>query len=728
MPDLVSNLQVIRFATYEVDLRAGELRKSGIKVKLSGQPLQILAILLEHPGELVTREQLQRRLWPSDTFVDFDRGLNAAINRVREALGDSAENPRFVETLPRRGYRFIGQVDQGRKTDSKEAEPASSKLPDNRWVSRIGSRFYIWAGVVALSAVGALFTAYFLTRSKGSAYSNLNVMPLTSYPGAEMYPSFSPDGNEVVFAWNGGESGLDFDLYRKQVGSEKAMRLTEIQAPRIAPAWSPDGHYIAYIRARSGEQDGLFLIPSLGGPPRKLSEVSTAVYEVPSLGWSPDGKWLAFPGRETSVDYAIAPGARIWLLNVDTLERRILPYPSPTCTVALGPAFSRDGNQIASYCAEESFGAGTIYIQSLQGHTIRSFQRLVGSFRGLTWTSDSEAIVYSLNNSLWRQAAVGGIPEPLLFGHDASAPTTPRTGNRLAFVRANPDADNLNIWRLNLSSATSPEGAAVRVISSSRNQLQPRISPDGKHIAFVSQRSGSPEIWVADSDGSNLVQLTTLGAVGAGSAAWAPDSRRIVFDSRVRGHAELYVVDATGGPAKPLETGTPDASTPWWSRDGGWIYFSVSVGKAGIWKVPADGGVPVQLTSDKGLLPVESLDATHVLYLRRDWNSNQPCALGSVTVNGTDIRSENCPELHAGSIFTDEWTPGPNGIYFLTNRTNPVSLNLLNFSTGKIQHVADVPGRLAGASSPTLSADGHTLAFATADPLQGDLIMVEGFR
>ena len=110
MLEQVPNPQVVRFGTFEVDLRIGELRKNGIRVKLTGQPFQILVILLEHPGDLVTREQLQRRLWPSDTFVDFDRGLNAAINRVREALGDSAENPRFVETLPRRGYRFIAPL------------------------------------------------------------------------------------------------------------------------------------------------------------------------------------------------------------------------------------------------------------------------------------------------------------------------------------------------------------------------------------------------------------------------------------------------------------------------------------------------------------------------------------------------------------------------------------------------------------------------------------------
>ncbi len=722
----------MQFGVFELDLLRGELRKQDVRVRLQEQPLKVLELLLENPGKIVNREQLRHRVWPADTNVEFDQGLYSAIARLRDALGDTSESPRFIETVARRGYRFIAPVTVANRLAETQDRERTDATPSGR--GRADFRRLISSLMAGLIG-GALLLAIVFGFDIGGAkewlrsrtiYSNLNVIPLTSYPGAERYPSFSPDGNEVVFAWNGGESGLDFDLYRKQVDSEKAVRLTEVHAPRIAPAWSPDGRYVAYIRARSGDQNGLFLIPSLGGPPRKLSEV--AVYGVPSLSWSPDGKWLAFPGRETSVDYSIAPGARIWLLNIDTLERRVLPYPSPTCTVALGPTFSHDGNEIASFCAEESFGEGAIYIQSVQGQTIRSFQRLVGNFRGLTWTSDSEAIVYSLNNSLWRQAAVGGIPEPLLFGHDASSPATSRTGNRLAFARENP-YDNLNIWRLNLGSATSPNGPAARVISSSRNQMQPRISPDGGHIAFLSQRSGSREIWVADRDGSSAFQLTTFGGDVTGSPAWAPDSSRIVFDSRISGQAKLYVMDATGGPAKPVQTGTPDASTPWWSHDGRWIYFSVSVGEAGIWKVPAEGGAPVQLTSDKGVFPEESLDATHVLYLRRDWNSNQPCALGLVTVNGTDVRRENCPELNAGAIFIDEWTPGPNGIYFLTDRTNPVSLNLLNFSTGKVQHVADVPGRLPDVgSSPTLSADGHTLVFATADPLQGDLIMVEGFR
>src|SRR5262252_2319040 len=115
----------IRFSTFEVDLRAGELRKQGVKVKLQEQPFQILQVLLEHPGEVVTREELQHRIWPADTFVDFDHGLYNAIKRLREALGDTADTPRFIETLPKRGYRFIATVNGNGSTGVAQEAPVA---------------------------------------------------------------------------------------------------------------------------------------------------------------------------------------------------------------------------------------------------------------------------------------------------------------------------------------------------------------------------------------------------------------------------------------------------------------------------------------------------------------------------------------------------------------------------------------------------------------------------
>src|SRR5271154_3929022 len=152
MAETEPQLRLLRFGNFEVDLRSGELRKAGVKQKFGGQPFQVLSILLECPGEVVTREELQKRLWP-DTFVDVDHNLNTAINKIREVLGDSAEQPRFVETLPRRGYRFIGELEPTVQP-AEERVPKSLATVDPSWGSRSGQRWLkIAAGVLAISVV-----------------------------------------------------------------------------------------------------------------------------------------------------------------------------------------------------------------------------------------------------------------------------------------------------------------------------------------------------------------------------------------------------------------------------------------------------------------------------------------------------------------------------------------------------------------------------------------------
>ena len=133
----------VRFGVFEVDREAGELRKNGLKVHLQEQPFRALAVLLERPGKVVSREELRERLWPSDTFVDFDRSLNTAINKIREALGDSAENPRFLETLPRRGYRFLASVEQaGHTVGTQPPVPGAPAVPEagHSGAHRLGGR------------------------------------------------------------------------------------------------------------------------------------------------------------------------------------------------------------------------------------------------------------------------------------------------------------------------------------------------------------------------------------------------------------------------------------------------------------------------------------------------------------------------------------------------------------------------------------------------------------
>jgi DNA-binding winged helix-turn-helix (wHTH) protein len=193
--------QIVRFGVFEADLQSGELHKNEVRVPLQGQPFQVCAILLSHSGELVTREELRQKVWPEDTFVDFEQALNTAIAKIRIALGDDANNPRFVETLPRRGYRFIGPVDK----------------PNSRLrLERLGARSsWIAVGVTLFLLLSGVGIWRFSRKPAESLLPSLEVIPLVVLPGAQGYPVFSPDGNQVAFEERDGKnSGNLHDAHR----------------------------------------------------------------------------------------------------------------------------------------------------------------------------------------------------------------------------------------------------------------------------------------------------------------------------------------------------------------------------------------------------------------------------------------------------------------------------------------------------------------------------------
>jgi Periplasmic component of the Tol biopolymer transport system len=417
----------------------------------------------------------------------------------------------------------------------------------------------------------------------------LTITPFTTFPGFEIEPSFSPDGNQIVFAWFGYEKEYQFDLYIKQVGQERAVQLTHHPATFLVSAWSPDGRFIAFMRQAEPEATGVYLISSLGGAERKLADTTPFDgWDPIALNWSADGKWVAFSKANSAAGKTGSSPEHfsIHLVNAETTEQLVLPDPSPDCVHVWQPAFSPDGKYIASVCVLTG-GVAKIYVQTKDGkqsHEVAG-ARALENFAGIAWATDSRSLVYSADMHLWRIPIEGGKPEKLLFAQDVETVAVARTGKRLAYaqVRHIP-----NIWQLELAGEAKAVGPATKLISSSRGEAGPHISPDGKHLAFMSGRSGSWEIWMSDRDGSNPTQLSSFGGPQVGTPSWAPDSRRIVFDLRASDKAELYVVNVDGGPPKQFPTGTSNASNPFWSANGHWIYFSTEKPDS-IWKAPVDG-------------------------------------------------------------------------------------------------------------------------------------------
>ena len=338
---------------------------------------------------------------------------------------------------------------------------------------------------------------------------------------------------------------------------------------------------------------------------------------------------------------------------------------------------------------------------------------------GYSFTSDGRDIVFAAGpfgtSSLWRVPASGtASPERLPFGESGAGPIVSRLGNRLAYTSVDM---NINIYRFNLPVADGVTGTAVEVISSSRLDVEPQYSPDGSRIAFASTRSGNFEIWRCDSDGSNPVQLTSLGAQMTEHPRWAPDGKSIAFSSDAEGHFDVYVVDADGVVPRRLTSEPSVESLPTWSRNGEWIYFgSDRNGDLQVFKTPAAGG-PAEFVAADSFSGTESPDGKWFYFLRGPDNS-----VWRMPVGGGE------EELVLESTHEYSYEVVEDGVYFVPGSTPGAdfSLQFLRFATGAVELIHDFE-RLPF-STMSVAPDGRSILFSQTEPLEADIMLVENFR
>ncbi len=569
---------------------------------------------------------------------------------------------------------------------------------------------WIWPAVAAIAVlVGAGVTWRAMRPAREATLPPMRVLPLTSYPGTETHPTFSPDGTQIAYSAEI-EELHNMDIYLQIIGAGAPLRLTRDPLPDMFPAWSPDGRYIAFLRF-SGTKGDVMLMPALGGAPRKLRELGFLNPQIFALSWTADSKRVLFsqPKQEREP-------AGIFSLHVETGEaQRLTTSPADS----LGDFFaegSPEGEGIA-FVRFEAWARGDIYLLSTAGAEPRRLTNLRTFISKPAWTSDGHSLIVRIANGLWRVPVDGGAPEQMPFGsEDAGFPAVGRKGNRMAYALFELDT---NIWRAP-GPAASEKGKPLLVAPSTRREFDIHVSPDGKKLAFGSDRSGAREIWVSDADGSNPVQLSHVGGAGCGSPRLSWDGEWVAFDSVQDGRTNIYVVAAEGGVVRRLTQGTADHIRPSWSVDGKWIYFgSDRTGEFQIWKIPVEGGEEVQITKGGGGEAFESADGQWLYFSKREGGiSKMPTKGGEETLLIKEVPNGGWALFSQGIAYMDRIGNSRAAIAFFDFRTQKTRQFLMP------EH--DLVARTG--RSITGPVDGRWIYFLQLDKSESDIVLVENFR
>jgi len=576
----------------------------------------------------------------------------------------------------------------------------------------------LWIGAAAAVVIAAVVAAR-LWSDKPVADAPLQAIPLTSYVGVQDDPSFSPDGSQVAFSWDG-EKEDNLDIYVKLVGSGAPLRLTTDPAWDGFPSWSPDGRSIAFER-RSGSRGeiAVMTVPPLGGPERKLAQFFVPPFfsYLPGLCWTPDSKSIVVGGAEQANQ-----SIRLYAISVETGERKPWTTPPSQINGDGTPAFSPDGRTL-SFWREKNLNVGNLMMLDLSKDFTpvgEPRQVIIPGFPDIIqpiWSADGRDVLFKSGNRitarLYRAAASGGSPARALdwAGTGVTAAAVSVAGHRMVFGTR---VQNSNIYR----APTDGKGPVEKFISSTYRESFPQYSPDGKRLAFYSNRTGTTQIWTSAADGSGAQPLTSMNAPITASPRWSPDGKTISFDSNAGGSWQIYTINSEGGKPRQMTNDAFTNVTSNWSRDGRWIYYARKSGEEQVWKVSAQGGAAIQVTRNGGGLPFESPDGKWLYFAKGDGATG----LWKMPVEGG-------PETQVvNAVYRANFAVLDRGIYFTPPRgaNGESAVQYLDFATGAIKTIYPLDKTID--LGFTVSPDGRYVLWSQIDHQGSNLMLVENFR
>ena len=666
----------VRVGEFHVDLASGELTSNGTRVRLQVQSLELLKALLDRPGMMVTREELRERLWPNDTFVDFDHGLNAAVRRLREALGDSADSPRFVETIPRKGYRLVAATDIAPLASAMAAPTVAETVPETSVASdgqpkrAVGRWVYLTIAVGIVSFLLAV-VAWRARRStpppRSPAFASLSVdVPSGWSVGLLDQVALSPDNRHLAFTAVGPDR-VGSLWVRPLTGAARRIPGSE---GAVAPFWSPDGSRVGFFANGNlksialGDGHVQVLSPSAPAP---IVGGSAAWLANGSILFMPLGTSLGTPVHAAGLRRLDSAGGEVLPIAPSPPERRdyidyLAPYGIPGSKAFTFVRWNPSTVEMTGHVGE----VGTSAIADL-GRT--------GSRIAITTTGHA---VFVRNGTLiaqqfdmLRRRLVGApvslapdvsVSQPM-FGHFAAS------ADVIAYLPRHSMTSGVSM------TLVDRRGTPLRRIGEVADYSSARISPDGTRLAVAERDpiSGTRDIWVHDLSGQVLPVQLTSNSRDDMAPFWSADGRTILFTSDRSGERDIYRKEiATGQPEVLAFSSTDSKSLNAWSGDGQFFIYDTGARAA----IDAHGRMNKDLfTVSMNASPrVRPLATTAAAESNADISPDGTLvAYQSTSAGGSDLMVETFPEKSRqfpvpGGGSEPIWRANGRELFFLSSR------------------------------------------------------------
>jgi Tol biopolymer transport system component/DNA-binding winged helix-turn-helix (wHTH) protein len=739
------------FGAFELEGRTAELRRNGVAIRLQEQPSQLLLFLLQHAGQIVTREDLRLQLWPADTFVDFDHALNTAVMKLREALGDSSENPLYIQTLPRKGYRFVAPVAMlpsinghpslaatvapppGMATapatnenlrhlgiaDPPIANPhdavvppenAIATLPDKPGATRKNPPRHAASLAVAsaalllvLLAVGGVLLYRGSMTSKPVTVVARSLTRITFDEGLQSDPTWSPDGRYIAYS---ADRGGTTNLWMQQISAGDPIQVTSGPGPNWQPEWSPDGKYIAY-RSDAGS-GGIFAIPAIGGAGQERKIASFGYHPR----WSRDSTQILFRGENEQF-----PTSQFYVVGLDGGQpARVLSdfFRQHSFFSPISAAWHPDGKRITVWIDDPARSGPSPQFWTIPLHG------------GPAMYSEMAPQIQQKFSDLGVQLSKE--KEWVVDSKFTWAPS----GRALYLERTLRGARSL--WRLNIEPATLRATSVDQLTSGSGLDTGPAVSPDGKKLAFTAS-SGKVSAWLYPFD-ANRGRITGPGSAvtSPGMSAWMTnvtrDGSKLAFSGVRAGEMRLWVKSLPDGRELPLFIDGFSRDKPEWSPDGrrlAYIRVRAHQGQIMIWSTESRQEEPLTSPSDNYPFVYDWFpDGRSLLVTKARLAGNDTVWQISVAAPRAESQERMIISDPAYDLYQAHASPDGRWIVFeavIRQRglTGPSSLYVMRASGGPWLPIIDKEW----ADKPRWSPDGKTIYFLWS---RGGFLNVWGIR